>query len=407
MTNQLANLNQLFNYICEDGQHPVRIAGTFEKPLFCAKDVCSILGIEKYRDAVGRLDSDQGCPVILDTLGGKQRVIFINEAGLYELIFASRKPVAKQFRRWVFSEVLPEIRKRGSYQLQQQLEETKQEAEYARLEAEMAQQHEQQAKVELERAQQLEQKAREELESIRTRELRLQDFVRSTTRLEKTEIFYIGTTSAYQRQNRFKLGGCSSLASLKGRFSSYNTGRASGDDFFCARYWQVHSYTLTEKQAKTYLKYFRDHQMGDKEMYHIHGTALEEAIEFIIQHAGESEEFFNQHFEDFTSKTINATPREFEPISFREQLCITAGAHRVEVADITNWSEDKVKSAVQEILDIYKARRRLESLDGHTADWKDVSEIVRELYKGSRMLEWRQLLKRHGQVAIKVGYKKP
>ena len=86
------------------------------EPLFVAKDVCEVLELSKYRDAVARLDDDErGRPVIVDTLSGKQSMATVNESGLYALIFQSRKPEAKVFRKWVTKEVLPNIRKHGFY----------------------------------------------------------------------------------------------------------------------------------------------------------------------------------------------------------------------------------------------------------------------------------------------------
>lgn len=86
------------------------------EPWFVAKDVCEMLGIGKYRDAISTLDDDEkGCPVIVDTPGGPQEMATVNESGLYHLIFQSRKPEAKQFRKWVTSEVLPSIRRFGYY----------------------------------------------------------------------------------------------------------------------------------------------------------------------------------------------------------------------------------------------------------------------------------------------------
>ena len=61
------------------------------EPVWVAKDVCSILEISKYRDAIANLDSDEGCPVIVDTLGGPQEMQAVTEAGLYTLIMRSRK----------------------------------------------------------------------------------------------------------------------------------------------------------------------------------------------------------------------------------------------------------------------------------------------------------------------------
>ena len=93
----------------------VRIKDVSGNPWFAAKDVCKVLGISKYRDAVTRLDPDETAPVVLDTLGGPQEMTVINESGFYSLVLTSRKPNARKFKKWVTSEVLPTIRKTGSY----------------------------------------------------------------------------------------------------------------------------------------------------------------------------------------------------------------------------------------------------------------------------------------------------
>ena len=85
------------------------------EPWFVAKDVCEALGIEKYRDAVAALDPDERVSTNMDTLGGKQSMTAVSESGLYALVFKSRKPEAKAFRKWVTSEVLPALRKTGHY----------------------------------------------------------------------------------------------------------------------------------------------------------------------------------------------------------------------------------------------------------------------------------------------------
>lgn len=86
------------------------------EPMFVVKDVCEALDITKHRDAKFRLDDDEkGRPVVMDSTNGPQEMATVNEAGLYSLIFQSRKPEAKQFRKWVTSEVLPAIRRQGFY----------------------------------------------------------------------------------------------------------------------------------------------------------------------------------------------------------------------------------------------------------------------------------------------------
>lgn len=86
-------------------------------PWFVALDVCECLCISKPRDAVARLDEDERGPVVVDTLGGAQQVSAVNEPGLYSLTLTSRKPEAKRFKRWITHDVLPALRRTGSYSL--------------------------------------------------------------------------------------------------------------------------------------------------------------------------------------------------------------------------------------------------------------------------------------------------
>lgn len=80
-------------------------------------DVCKILGIVNSRNVIARLDPDQKGVRRMDTLGGMQDISIVNEHGLYRLIFRSNKPDAQRFQKWVFSEVLPSIRKTGKYEV--------------------------------------------------------------------------------------------------------------------------------------------------------------------------------------------------------------------------------------------------------------------------------------------------
>lgn len=91
---------------------------------FCLKDVCRILEIKNHKDVISRLNKDGvDSTDLTDRLGRKQKATFINESNLYKVIFQSRKPQAEQFTEWVTGEVLPAIRKKGSYGLPQTPEE--------------------------------------------------------------------------------------------------------------------------------------------------------------------------------------------------------------------------------------------------------------------------------------------
>ena len=98
----------------------VRVVQVDGEPWFVAADVCRALEISNSRDAVARLDDDEKGVGSTDTLGGRQGMQIINEPGLYTLVLGSRKPEAKAFKRWVTHEVLPSIRKHGSYKTPKQ-----------------------------------------------------------------------------------------------------------------------------------------------------------------------------------------------------------------------------------------------------------------------------------------------
>lgn len=86
------------------------------QPWFVGKDVAQALGYSNVRDAINRhVDPEDKGVVKHDTPGGTQEMTIINESGLYSLVLSSKLPGAKQFKRWVTSEVLPSIRKSGGY----------------------------------------------------------------------------------------------------------------------------------------------------------------------------------------------------------------------------------------------------------------------------------------------------
>ena len=108
----------------------VRVAGTEVNPLFCLADVCKALDLQPSA-VMRRLDDGviSNNP-ITDNLGRQQVANFVNEDGLYDVILDSRKPEAKQFRKWITSEVLPTIRKHGAYMTDNIIEKTLSDPDY-------------------------------------------------------------------------------------------------------------------------------------------------------------------------------------------------------------------------------------------------------------------------------------
>lgn len=86
-------------------------------PWFLAVEICDILDLSNPTKALCGLEAEERLTLPVVRSGQKRSVNVVNESGLYYLIFQSRKPEAKAFRKWVTSEVLPNIRKTGSYQM--------------------------------------------------------------------------------------------------------------------------------------------------------------------------------------------------------------------------------------------------------------------------------------------------
>jgi prophage antirepressor-like protein len=111
-------LVKLFNF----EQREIRAVEKNGEPWFVAKDVCEVLGIEQPTRSVENSPEDEISKVSTTHLSSNgveqnREMLVVNEPGLYRLIFQSRKPEAERFKSWVFHEVLPALRKTGSYHL--------------------------------------------------------------------------------------------------------------------------------------------------------------------------------------------------------------------------------------------------------------------------------------------------
>ena len=98
----------------------IRMVEIEGQPWLVGKDVADILGYSKARNAIAlHVDEEDALKQGIPTSGGTQDMIIINESGLYSLILSSKLPQAKEFKRWVTSEVLPSIRRHGAYMTDQ------------------------------------------------------------------------------------------------------------------------------------------------------------------------------------------------------------------------------------------------------------------------------------------------
>ncbi|MBE9107447.1 hypothetical protein IQ229_21695 [Nostoc cf. edaphicum LEGE 07299] len=95
--------------------HEIRFVGTADEPWWVAVDVCKVLELDDTSKAVSRLDDDEKLIRTLLLSGQRRESLLVNESGLYSLVLTSRKAQAKRFKKWLTSEVIPAIRKTGTY----------------------------------------------------------------------------------------------------------------------------------------------------------------------------------------------------------------------------------------------------------------------------------------------------
>lgn len=115
-------------------------------PLFCLVDICTSIGIVNHRNVKNRLDKDDVHMIDTLTNGGLQSMVYVTESGMYDVVLRSDSPKAKPFKKWVTGDVLPSIRKTGSYSLQPQYNVPQSFAEALQLAADQAKQIEEQQK---------------------------------------------------------------------------------------------------------------------------------------------------------------------------------------------------------------------------------------------------------------------
>ncbi|WGD31205.1 Bro-N domain-containing protein [Ancylobacter sp. WKF20] len=113
-------MNAIVNFDFEG--HGIRTVLREEMPWFVAADICRVLGLRDVSDAVRKLDEDEKGRASTPTLGGEQELLIVSESGLYTIVLRSRDAVTPgsvphRFRKWVTAEVLPALRKTGTYSL--------------------------------------------------------------------------------------------------------------------------------------------------------------------------------------------------------------------------------------------------------------------------------------------------
>jgi len=104
----------------------IRIIGTYNEPLFVAKDICTILELSNITEALRNIPEKWKCSEILNTLTrGNQTMTMLKEPAVYQLVMRSTKPMAKKFQEAVCEDILPTLRKKGEYKIQSIIDKNK------------------------------------------------------------------------------------------------------------------------------------------------------------------------------------------------------------------------------------------------------------------------------------------
>ena len=122
---QLDNTNSNNLLIKQFNGLNIQVYGTYDEPLFKAKDIGDLLDIKDVLSTVKDFDNDEKGVGYYPTPGGIQQMVMLKEQGLYKILMISRKPIAKQFQKWVFN-IIKEIRLKGKYDLEEKLKEHQQ-----------------------------------------------------------------------------------------------------------------------------------------------------------------------------------------------------------------------------------------------------------------------------------------
>lgn len=325
-------------------EYIIKLQGTTETPYFCGKDVCKILGYVDFKKALqvhvkpkhklslkqlveGTAPSNTseenislGRDVtVLSYNDGK--AIYISEPGLYSLIMHSRAKFAEKFQDVVYEQILPSIRKYGTY-------------------------HRMQREIEL-KDEEIASKSRE-LQHAKEYALTLKDLIVPETRRVSEEIIYISTSVNYARRNRFKVGGVERVSKLKARLSQYNGRSATGDEWYYVAIFKVASFRECERRICDVMQRFRDNKL--KEIYVMHYDNIYEFVRYIVDHYNAEIDLFEETISMLIANlNINSmVPVVPEPCEEMNEISIDRRLMRCNRAVQT---EDVIKKQLKEYLD--------------------------------------------------------
>jgi hypothetical protein len=237
---------------------------------------------------------------------------------------------------------------------------------------------------------------------LEKRQMKLESFVKNIKQLEKNQLFYIATTRNYAMNNRYEYGGVKDIKELRGRFATYNTGRAEGDLMYVAKLFRCNSYRSIEERVNAVLMQFKDKPNSRKEMVHLRYNLLIEVVEFICDNYDREVDYINTHCQRFLTETIESD--SIIPDEYKEdylQLTVRKnGKERINRIDISNWDDEKINRTIEQIINLCASEQKQIRYDFSTQKdsvpldltWRLLSPYL-ELYNGLTKTDWRNKFK--------------
>jgi hypothetical protein len=257
----------------------------------------------------------------------------------------------------------------------------------------------QESKTQLAERDSLLQESKEQIEKLERKQLQLSSYVENIQLLEKEQVFYIATTTAYAMQHRFKYGGVKNEKDLRSRLASYNTGRADGDLFFYTKQFKCNNYRQIEDRIGSILIQFKDRLESRKEMLHLRYDSLIEIVDFICNNYDKELDYINARCKEFLNNTIENVGIVPEPI-VENQLVVAVQQNghitRSKKIDVTGWTGEQINKLFEEIINLCAAEHKQIEYDFSSQkddidlelNWGWLSNLLAKRYRGRTRSEW-------------------
>ena len=357
------DMNLTFN------EQTVRVFGSFEEPLFVLKDICQILGLSNPSKTLENVDKDYH--LSLEIRGGNssgiQQTLVVRESGLYQVIMRCRKEVAKPFQRWVCSEVLPSLRKKGEYKMKE---------EYKNKLEQMAKIIEDKNIIidikskEIQDTQQIIETKTKELEDIDKKLLRSKKLYqqtlehRSRTPYELGNVVYVISNPHFKsvdEEDDIKFGKSTqtneTYSAFKNRLSTYNTGTPEN--------FRVHALFYVEENSdvEEHIKIAFKKNLVETNKEWLRGVSVSKIVDYITQ-------FCKMHNYEYKSIIYDEPDAEAK---FEQEIKMEHDANLKIEKDRKKQQEDEVKR-LKKLAESESFLKEVEKK--HVLRWKHVMNTV-------------------------------